>query len=166
MTDWMEVFKAGTHVAANGVKRDYTVADLEKMAESYDRGHYQAPIVVGHPKTNAPAFGWVQALKVRGDRLLALPCQVIPEFAELVKAGRYKKRSISISPDGTLRHVGFLGAQPPAVKGLKDIEFAEGSAAAYEHAYENFSEDDAIGRQIAAKVSYRNYTSPFPNTTG
>jgi len=134
MTDWMEVFRAGKHVSANGVEREWTAKDLLKIADFYDPAKHEAPIVVGHPKDNAPAFGWIKALKVDGDKLLALPGQVAPEFAELVKAGRYKKRSISIYPDGSLRHVGFLGAQPPAVKGLKDIEFAGGAEETYEYA--------------------------------
>ncbi|MGE4402841.1 MAG: hypothetical protein AB7F61_14295 [Desulfobulbus sp.] len=134
MTDWMEVFRAGRHVAASGAERDWSVADLQQMADGYNPQKHEAPIVVGHPRDNDPAFGWVKALKVDGDKLLALPDQVAPEFTELVKAGRYKKRSISIYPDGTLRHVGFLGAQPPAVKGLKDIEFAGAAAETYEYA--------------------------------
>ena len=53
----------------------------------------------------------------------------------MVAAGRFKKRSASFyTPDSPnnpkpgvyyLRHVGFLGAQPPAVKGLKEVAFAE-----------------------------------------
>ncbi len=134
MTDWMEVFRSGKHVSSSGAERDWSVDDLVRMAEAYDPQIHQAPLVVGHPKENDPAYGWVKALKVDGNTLLALPDQVAPEFAELVKAGRYKKRSISLYPDGTLRHVGFLGAQPPAVKGLKDIEFAAGAADTYEFA--------------------------------
>ena len=134
MNDWMEVFKVGEHVSAGGVKREWTVTDLQRIADFYDPAKHEAPIVVGHPKMNAPAFGWVKALRVDGTKLLALPGQVAPEFSELVKAGRYKKRSISLYPDGTLRHVGFLGAAAPAVKGLKDIEFAEDSADTYEFA--------------------------------
>ena len=44
-------------------------------------------------------------------------------FAEMVQAGRFPKRSAAFYPDGRLRHVGFLGAMPPAVKGLKNISF-------------------------------------------
>ena len=130
---WMEVFRAGRHVASNGAEKEWTVEDLRQMAESYDPGKHEAPITIGHPKANAPAWGWIKALKVDGDRLLALPGEVAAEFADLVRAGRYKKRSISVYPDGTLRHVGFLGAQPPAVKGLKDIEFAAEAADTYEY---------------------------------
>jgi hypothetical protein len=55
-------------------------------------------------------------------------------FAELVQAGRFKKISASFyTPDAPanpkpgvyyLRHVGFLGAQPPSIKGLKDASFS------------------------------------------
>ena len=71
--------------------------------------------------------------------------QVDEGFADLVKAGRYKKVSASFYPPTspnnpkpgvwTLRHVGFLGAQPPAVKGLSAISFAEGEV------YVEFAED-------------------------
>lgn len=130
----MEVFRAGKHVSSSGAERDWSVDDLVRMAEAYNPQIHQAPLVVGHPKDNDPAYGWVKALKVDGNTLLAMPDQVEPAFAELVAAGRYKKRSISLYPDGTLRHVGFLGAQPPAVKGLKDIEFAGSAADTYEFA--------------------------------
>ncbi|NLO90677.1 MAG: peptidase, partial [Elusimicrobia bacterium] len=64
-------------------------------------------------------------LKREGEKLFANLKQLAPEFVEAWKAGRYKKRSIALYPDGTLRHVGFLGAQPPAVKGLADATFAD-----------------------------------------
>ena len=61
--------------------------------------------------------------------------QVDDDFAELVKKGRYKKVSASFYPPNHpsnpqpenwyLRHVGFLGAHPPAVKGLAAINFAD-----------------------------------------
>jgi hypothetical protein len=64
----------------------------------------------------------------------AEPCNVDPQFAEIVAAGRYKKISASFylpdSPSNPkpgvmyLRHVGFLGAQPPAIKGLRNSTFA------------------------------------------
>lgn len=146
MNGWMEVFRAGEHVSSSGARREWKVDDLVRMAEAYNPESHQAPIVVGHPKDDDPAFGWVKALKVNGNTLLALPDQVAPEFAELVKAGRYKKRSISLYPDGTLRHVGFLGAQPPAVKGLKDIEFAGSAADTYEFADEEEAEMTEVER--------------------
>lgn len=125
MKDWCEIFRAGAHVDASGQAREWTEADLDRIVGNYDPQRHEAPIVIGHPKSNAPAFGWVEALKRVGKSVFARFKQVLPEFAELVREGRFKKRSISLYPDGTLRHVGFLGAVPPAIKGLGDFSFSD-----------------------------------------
>ncbi|STD22410.1 Uncharacterised protein [Enterobacter asburiae] len=77
----------------------------------------------------------MKSLSLNGGDLLAEPDQLDPQFAELVGNGRFKKVSASFylpdSPNnpkpGTLylRHVGFLGAQPPSIKGLKQVSFGE-----------------------------------------
>lgn len=131
----MHIFKAGTRTDANGQTVTITVADLQKSAAVYDPTKHEAPIVVGHPRIDAPAYGWVQSLRANGADLIAQPQQLDPAFSELVQAGRYKKVSASFyCPDASanpvpgtfyLRHVGFLGATPPAVKGLKQVEFNE-----------------------------------------
>lgn len=120
-----EIFKTGTHTDASGNTRDWTEADLDKIAANYNAEVHEAPIVVGHPKDNSPAFGWIEKVFREGDTLFAAAKDVINEFADAVQQGLYKKRSISLYPDGTLRHVGFLGGMPPAVKGLKDLNFNE-----------------------------------------
>lgn len=125
MTNWFEIFKAGNHTPANGITKEFTVEDCQKIVDNYNSNidKHEAPIVIGHPKDNDPAFGWIEKLKLVGDTILAKPKQVVKEFADAVKQGLYKKRSISLYPDLTLRHVGFLGAVPPAVKGLADLKF-------------------------------------------
>ena len=95
----------------------------------------ECPAFIGHPKHNAPAYGWVKRLELDGDVLKAEFDQIDPEFAEMVEKGRFKKISSSFyladSPNNPcpgnlyLRHVGFLGAMPPAVKGLRNPEFAD-----------------------------------------
>lgn len=50
---------------------------------------------------------------------------VTKEFAEALKNKNYKNRSIAVRPDGTFRHVAFLGGAAPAVKHLKPFSFAE-----------------------------------------
>ncbi len=125
MSKWIEIFRAGTHTDSNGRQRTWTRADLDKTVASYDPEHNEAPVVIGHPKNNGPAYGWVEGVKRVGDLLVAKLKQVEPQFAELVTAGRYKKRSASFYADGSLRHIGFLGAAPPAIKGLKDFAFNE-----------------------------------------
>lgn len=131
----LEIFKPGRHTAMSGQVLNFTEADLKATAEAYDPALYEAPLVVGHPKTNAPAYGWVKSLAFAGA-LDAEPNQVDPAFAEMVNAGRYKKISASFflptAKDNPkpgvyyLRHVGFLGAAAPAVKGLKNASFAGG----------------------------------------
>jgi hypothetical protein len=44
-------------------------------------------VVIGHPKLNAPAFGWVKEVKADGDLLLAKFGEVNPDFEAAVKAG-------------------------------------------------------------------------------
>jgi hypothetical protein len=69
----------------------------------------------------------VERVKVVGDRLLADFKDLAAPFVQALKDGLYRKRSISVYPDGRLRHVGFLGAAAPAVPGLKDISLADGA---------------------------------------
>lgn len=125
MKDWIAIFKTGTHTDSNGNTKDWTEKELDNIVEKYNPQEHESPIVVGHPKDNAPAYGWVAAVKREGDILYAKMKGLIPEFVDMVKKGMFKKRSISLYPDGTLRHIGFLGAMPPAVKGLPDFAFGD-----------------------------------------
>lgn len=132
----IEIFRAGTHTDSHGATLSFSEGDLASMAKAYDPALSEAPIVVGHPKADAPAYGWIKSLSAEGGRLFAAPDQVDPSFAEMVRAGRFKKLSASLyspaSPANPkpgawyLRHVGFLGAQPPAIKGLAPVNFAAG----------------------------------------
>lgn len=131
----LHIFKPGRQIAMSGEALEFSEADLSASARAYDPAKHEAPIVIGHPRQDAPAYGWVKSLGVGADGLMAAAHQVDAAFAELVDAGRYKKVSASFYlPDAAnnpvpgvyyLRHVGFLGAQPPAVKGLKPVEFGE-----------------------------------------
>lgn len=123
---WVEVFRCGRHVDSLGNEREWKEEDLDRIAAQYDPAKHEAPVVIGHPQDNAPAWGWVGEVKREGRTLLAKLKDLVPEFVDLLKKGMFKKRSISLYPDLTLRHVGFLGARPPAVKGLADIKFEEG----------------------------------------
>lgn len=125
MKKWiLEIFRAGTQMDSAGNSREWTEADLDKIVSQYSASEHEAPIVIGHPKTDDPAFGWVERVFREGKTLFAEVSEVVSEFREAVNKGLYKKRSISLYPDMTLKHVGFLGAMPPAVKGLADIKFS------------------------------------------
>jgi len=132
----LHIFKPGTHTAMNGVSFDFSESDLAATVQAYDPALHEAPMVIGHPKHDAPAAGWIKSLTATAQGLIAEPQQVDATFAEQVARGSYKKISASFyHPDAAnnpvpgvyyLRHVGFLGAQPPAVKGLRPIELADG----------------------------------------
>lgn len=125
LSGWIEIFRGGKQTDSKGLEHDATEL-IKKAIETFDPKFHEPPIVVGHPQDNSPAFGWVEGLKRSGDVLLAKLKDVVPEFGDAVKSGLYKKRSASFYPDGRLRHVGFLGGVPPAVKGLADIGFKAG----------------------------------------
>ncbi|WP_248915856.1 phage protease [Pseudomonas moorei] len=132
----LHIFKPGTHTAMSGVSFDFSESDLAATVRAYNPALHEAPMVIGHPKHDAPAAGWVKSLLATPQGLIAEPQQVDAAFAEQVAKGSYKKISASFyHPDAAnnpvpgvyyLRHVGFLGAQPPAVKGLRPIELADG----------------------------------------
>jgi hypothetical protein len=121
--EWIEVFAKGRWTDSEGNTKDWTFGDLLKIASSYNPQVYRAPIVIGHPETDSPAYGWIDALKIEGDKLLAKPGQLVDEFIDWINRGLYKKISISLFPDMSLRHVGFLGGTAPAVQGLRPVEF-------------------------------------------
>lgn len=134
----IEIFRAGTHVDNAGNSRVFSVADVQSMAAAYNPLRHEAPMVLGHPEHDLPAQGWVKGLQATADgRLLMQAAKIDPEFAQSVQSGRYKKRSASFYPPSAqgnpapgqwyLRHVGWLGAQPPAIKGLSDVQFGAGA---------------------------------------
>ena len=121
----LAVFQTGLHTDMAGNVKNWTAADLDRIASRYDPTRHEAPAVIGHPKTDSPAWGWVDSLRRDGNLLIAGFKDLAPEFSGWLQDGRYKKRSICLYPDMTLKHVGFLGAMPPAVKGLPDAGFSE-----------------------------------------
>ncbi len=132
----LEIFKAGNHTTVSGQKLTFSEADLQASVAAYNPALFRAPLVVGHPELDDPAYGWVRAMSLDGEILQAEPEQVEAQFAEMVNGGRFPRISASFyhpnSPQNPkpgvwyLRHVGFLGAQAPSVKGLKPASFAAG----------------------------------------
>lgn len=127
---WVAIFKAGKQTDSAGRAREWTVEELKEVVAGYDPEWHEAPVVVGHPEDDAPAYGWVEKLRVVGDVLMAKLKDLDPGFVELLKKRRYAHVSASfygLKEGGFyLRHLGFLGAAPPAVKGLAQAKFREG----------------------------------------
>jgi hypothetical protein len=138
----LEVFVGGDY----GERGNYTAADVAAIAADYDPALHEAPITVDHTKSG-PAWGWVEKLKAVGNSLWATVRQMPEAFKELVRAGRYKKRSVELyrqfgaTGRPYLRAVTFLGALPPEVKGLADVQLGEADAGV---AVIAFGEGDAV----------------------
>ena len=126
MPAWIEIARTGTFADSMGRPQTFTARDLEAIASAYDPLKRDAPLVFGHPESDAaPAFGWVERLKSEGGKLLATFADVPQEVRELVAKGHYRHVSMSLMPDRTtLRHVALLGAAQPAIDGLKAVSFA------------------------------------------
>lgn len=137
LEDWFEIFRSGTHVDSLGRKKTFTDSDLDSMVANHNADE-PAPLVVGHPKDNDPAYGWSAGLKAEGGKLFAKGKDIIAEFSDAVEKKMYPNRSVSIVPteDGgwKVRHIGFLGAKAPAVSGLAGINFSVEGDDAFEFA--------------------------------
>ncbi|TWD57485.1 capsid scaffolding serine peptidase GPO [Agrobacterium vitis] len=166
----IEIFRAGTFQPMAGAQATITERDLQQIADNYDPVNYPAPIVIGHPAIDAPAYGWVDKLYVEGGKLKATVKEVVTQFADMVKEGRYRKVSISMfTPENTanpkpgevyLKHVGFLGAAAPAVPGLKPVQFSNGDVDTLcftqdaAHATQSFAQQQELTllrREVAAQ---------------
>lgn len=133
----IHALRPGTWPAAPA---DLTIsaADIERTAAAYDTRRYQAPVVIGHPENDHPAWGWITGATAQADGLW-LEAELLPEMAELVRAARYRAVSVSLwTPEApgnpapgawSLKHLGFLGAAPPAVKGLAPVRLDAAEAA-------------------------------------
>lgn len=136
--DYIEVFRAGAQTSSDGVTQNFTHADLDQIVSN----HQPAPIVIGHPKADAPAYGWSQALKRDGDVLLAKFSDVEPQFSKMVADKRFPNRSVRIRKTNAgwkLAHVGWLGAVAPAVEGLKPVQFSTEDNNAFEFVSEAYA---------------------------
>ena len=119
---WIDVCRAGTWRDMVGREVALTVGDLDGYVAAHAAGD-PAPVVVGHPEHDSPAYAWVDGLRRVGDRLQAKLRDIEPTFRAAVEGGRYATRSIAVSR-GRVRHLGFLGGRAPAVEGLAPTQFA------------------------------------------
>lgn len=137
----VEILAAGTWRSMEGRTATLTVADLREAASNFvllkDRvkpflkaGHMND---VDHVKmTGMPALGWMENVRVKGNRLLADFTNVPRKIGQLIRAKAYRRISAELVRDWTdpsdgrkygivLRAAGMLGATAPAINVLKDI---------------------------------------------
>ena len=74
---WIDVCRAGTWRDMAG--RDVAIdeARLDRIVDAHAVAD-PAPVVVGHPETDAPAFAWIDGLRRVGDRLQAKLRDIAP----------------------------------------------------------------------------------------
>lgn len=131
----------------NGEWVEFSTADLDEIASSYSSEN-PAPVVIGHPKDNGPAFGWWDKVERIANHLFA---EVDDEKLDLNfqkalenrhfrnwSASVYRRDSTANPKQGklNLRHVGFLGAKRPAFGNLfnhpqNQFNFAESDSRIY-----------------------------------
>lgn len=146
-------FRPGTHRTIRGAELTFTAQELAATVAAYDPALAPAQLVKGHPQIEDPSFGQVGRFVVGDDGVLyAEDVQNLDvAFSAEVEEGRFPSRSIKFYAPGDPnnpkpgvwypRHIGFLGAYPPALKGLPPVEFAEGETA-QGAVVVAFSEDD------------------------
>jgi len=154
----VHIFRPGRHRAIDGQTLEFSESDLDAMVAAYDPKLHQAPVVIGHPAMDAPAYGWVKSIRRVADGIEAEFSRLNPAFAEGVETGAYQKFSACFYAPGApnnpvpdvyyLRHVGTLGAQPPAVKGLRSVSFAEDEEGIVEFAESDLAEGQSMQARL------------------
>ncbi len=123
LESWFEIARVSNHPKGNLTKEVLT-----QVAENFNPQLHEPPITLGHvtkDHNEKPAMGWIDGVKVVGDRLLAKGSQIWNQFDGMVRDGRFKKRSIGLRFNAEkkpfLHHLAFLGATSPAVKGMPNL---------------------------------------------
>ena len=137
----IEIFSEGSW---NGDK--YSGEDLQAMIDAFGEVGFEPTVKAGHADGQdnlnekeyrkifgAPALGYVSRIYRKGVKLVADLKRVPRNFANLIKAGAYKRVSSEIywnyadEANGkkhprVLKSIAFLGAEIPALPNLKAIE--------------------------------------------
>lgn len=147
---WIDIFRGGAQTDSQGKLWDGDLL-IDQALARFDSAAYEPPAHFGHPRGPVPILARVKELREQvsdGVRFLqARFGDKVPEFIEAVKEGLFKHRSAAFGKDGSLKHVAFLGAVPPAVKGLRPIAFA------------SFGEDGTM-REVEVGLRMASYVNP------
>lgn len=137
----VEIFSAGTWRGSREVKVDGSMLDriVANFANLNSKvSGFGVPIKLGHnDRIGEPAYGWMSDVQRIGDTLVADFSDVDPQIVDAISKRRYNSVSVEIYPvvryagqvlNDVLGGVALLGAEWPAVKGLKPLSsslFAE-----------------------------------------
>lgn len=129
----VEIFSVGKWRGSRTVEA--TPAMLDQIVSNFSTinqvSGYGVPVKLGHNnRVGEPAFGWMTSLSRNGDVLEADFADVPPEIVDAIAKRRYNSVSIELYPmvshagdtfENVLGGVALLGAEWPAVKGLKPL---------------------------------------------
>ncbi len=129
----LDLLRPGKWKDRSGKLIDVTKKMIKQIATATKNFSYQNnkfPFTIGHPKDDSPAYGYGDKSKVTVDerghlQLEASEEDISPELLNLVKEKKFTTISVKTRRDGSIRHVAFLGATPPAVTGLDPVEFSD-----------------------------------------
>ncbi len=172
----VEIMRTGTFNpggAAKGRKVTITETDLEEMVTSFNElvpvggftpvlklGHAEAQRFIGQG-SGAPNLGIIEKIWREGAKVLANFVNVPDAVVDLIRQKRFNNVSVEIVPsmefDGktfanVLTAVALLGAELPAVKGLKELSAAV------------FTQATVTPISADNTVSYEWETEPMPDT--
>lgn len=145
-----EVFKPGVYPQGN-----FPASFVQAVAANYDPKFCDAPITTDH-QDKGPAYGWIEAAKFEGEKLMVAFRDVDENLKKLVDAGKMNKVSVEFFMDlpgkgPYLKAVTFLGAAIPQVKGLEPVKFKDGDSKTVVFEMEvNLADENAeLKRQLA-----------------
>lgn len=133
----VEILRTGTWQGVGCPKSGckFTEEDLADMVANFQelKGEHKVPLKRGHTvEVGDIALGWVEELRVEGDRLIGKFSDIPTVVREAIKKKLFRKVSIEAMKNvvlggkklkgWVLDAVALLGAEIPAVSGLKDLD--------------------------------------------
>ena len=136
----VEIFAVGKHRGSETV--NITEHDLDQMVASFsaigDADGFKPVLKLGHDdaqkffgqRKGAPNLGFVERIRKEGSKIIADFANVPDALVDLIRPRRYNAVSIEMFPKTEVNGVAFsnvltavalLGAELPAVKGLKEL---------------------------------------------
>jgi hypothetical protein len=123
----VEIFRTGVHN-----QDQYTERDLDDIVSAFNTLDFRPAIKLGHDNTpGVPAYGWVTNLRRNGDKLIADFRHVDEDVFKWIRQSKYTRLSpeiyFNLNRNGkryrrALKAVALLGAEVPAVAGLRPLQ--------------------------------------------
>ncbi len=127
----IEAFQQGIQTDMTGDTEEYSSADIDEMVASFDPQRPPA-LTIGHVGPGAPAYGWGERIKRVGDKIVLGMGKLREQVVDWLEHYHYNQVSIEVfdrdhpanPKPGFLNiyRVALLGAEPPAIPGLKPIQ--------------------------------------------